>query len=93
MADERSKNGEGSGLNRRGFIKSAGVVVAGDTRASGLTTLPRSRAAAQRKRRRRRLTNSRCPICAKDFSTFGESRNHFAAAHPGDVLPVPPSLR
>jgi hypothetical protein len=31
MADEVTPNGEGTGLNRRNFLKSAGVVVAGGT--------------------------------------------------------------
>ena len=27
-------------------------------------------------------------MCAKDFSTFAALKGHFAAAHPGDVVPV-----
>ena len=37
MRDDETNNGEGSGLNRRNFLKSAGVVVTGSTLASGLT--------------------------------------------------------
>jgi aerobic-type carbon monoxide dehydrogenase small subunit (CoxS/CutS family) len=36
MADEETNNG-GSGINRRNFLKSAGVVVTGSTLGSGLT--------------------------------------------------------
>ena len=41
MADEVTKNGEGTGLNRRNFLKSAGVVVAGGTLGAGLMPAPR----------------------------------------------------
>jgi hypothetical protein len=35
------------------------------------------------------LTNFKCPICAKDFSTFDQLKSHFATAHsPGSVLPA-----
>jgi aerobic-type carbon monoxide dehydrogenase small subunit (CoxS/CutS family) len=37
MSDEERSNGEGSGLNRRNFLKSAGVVVTGSTLGAGLT--------------------------------------------------------
>ncbi len=37
MPDDETKNGEGSGLNRRNFLKSAGVVVTGSTLGAGLT--------------------------------------------------------
>jgi aerobic-type carbon monoxide dehydrogenase small subunit (CoxS/CutS family) len=37
MADEETKIGEGNGLNRRNFLKSAGVVVTGSTLGAGLT--------------------------------------------------------
>jgi aerobic-type carbon monoxide dehydrogenase small subunit (CoxS/CutS family) len=47
MPDEESKNGEGSGLNRRNFLKSAGVVVTGSTLGAGLTLTPDATAAQQ----------------------------------------------
>jgi aerobic-type carbon monoxide dehydrogenase small subunit (CoxS/CutS family) len=37
MPDEEITNGEGSGINRRNFLKSAGVVVTGSTLGAGLT--------------------------------------------------------
>jgi aerobic-type carbon monoxide dehydrogenase small subunit (CoxS/CutS family) len=37
MPDEEINNGEGSGINRRNFLKSAGVVVTGSTLGAGLT--------------------------------------------------------
>jgi aerobic-type carbon monoxide dehydrogenase small subunit (CoxS/CutS family) len=37
MPDEETNNGEGSGINRRNFLKSAGVVVTGSTLGAGLT--------------------------------------------------------
>ena len=37
MPDDENNNGEGSGINRRNFLKSAGVVVTGSTLGAGLT--------------------------------------------------------
>jgi aerobic-type carbon monoxide dehydrogenase small subunit (CoxS/CutS family) len=37
MPDDETKNGEGSGLNRRNFLKSASVAVTGSALGSGLT--------------------------------------------------------
>ncbi len=34
------------------------------------------------------ITNFRCPICAKDFSTFDQLKSHIATAHPGNGLPA-----
>jgi aerobic-type carbon monoxide dehydrogenase small subunit (CoxS/CutS family) len=47
MPDEEPINGEGSGLNRRNFLKSAGVVVTGSTLGAGLTLAPAATAAQQ----------------------------------------------
>jgi aerobic-type carbon monoxide dehydrogenase small subunit (CoxS/CutS family) len=47
MPDEETNNGEGSGINRRNFLKSAGVVVTGSTLGAGLT-LTTGAAAAQK---------------------------------------------
>jgi aerobic-type carbon monoxide dehydrogenase small subunit (CoxS/CutS family) len=47
MADEDSNNVEGSGLNRRNFLKSAGVAVTGSALGSGLTLA--TNAAAEQK--------------------------------------------
>ena len=94
MTDENSKDREGSGLNRRNFLKSAGMAVAGGTLAGGLTTIsPAIAAAGAAETAPTTLTNFRCPICAKDFSTYGGLKSHFAAAHPGHVLPVTTKLK
>lgn len=47
MPDDDIKNGEGSGLNRRNFLKSAGVVVTGTTLAAGMTLAPTAAEAAE----------------------------------------------
>jgi aerobic-type carbon monoxide dehydrogenase small subunit (CoxS/CutS family) len=47
MPDDDIKNGEGSGLNRRNFLKSAGVVVTGTTLAAGMTLAPATVEAAE----------------------------------------------
>jgi aerobic-type carbon monoxide dehydrogenase small subunit (CoxS/CutS family) len=46
MADEEISNYEGSGLNRRNFLKSAGVVVTGSTLGAGLTLTTATAAAS-----------------------------------------------
>jgi aerobic-type carbon monoxide dehydrogenase small subunit (CoxS/CutS family) len=47
MPDEENNNGEGSGINRRNFLKSAGVVVTGSTLGAGLTLATGATAAQQ----------------------------------------------
>ena len=92
MTDNAINNkGEGNGLNRRNFLKSAGVVVAGGTLASGLTVATEAAVAAESAPTT--LTNFRCPICAKDFNTYGGLKSHFTAAHPGYALPVTTKLK
>ncbi|MDR0311283.1 MAG: twin-arginine translocation signal domain-containing protein, partial [Acidobacteriota bacterium] len=66
MADEGVT--DVTGLNRRSFLKSAGVAVAGGTLSAGLTmTSPAEAVAAAQGSG---ITNFRCPICGKDFSTY-----------------------
>jgi aerobic-type carbon monoxide dehydrogenase small subunit (CoxS/CutS family) len=91
MADQNDVNG--SGLNRRNFLKSAGVAVAGGTIAAGLTLAPEAPAAAAAEAAPSTLTNFRCPLCGKDSNTYGGLKTHFAAAHPGKVLPVTTKLK
>jgi aerobic-type carbon monoxide dehydrogenase small subunit (CoxS/CutS family) len=47
MPDEETNNGEGSGINRRSFLKSAGVAVTGSTLGAGLTLATGAVAAQQ----------------------------------------------
>jgi aerobic-type carbon monoxide dehydrogenase small subunit (CoxS/CutS family) len=91
MADENNHNDEGSGLRRRDFLKSSGVVVAGGTLGAGLTFPAETAGAAEAAPAT--ITNFRCPIDAKDFNTFAELRSHFASAHPGAVVPVTTKLK
>src|SRR5512141_1567468 len=95
MADESSNtnNKEGNGLNRRNFLKSAGAVVAGGTLGAGLTLSTEAAVAAAVEAAPTTITNFRCPICAKDFNTYGGLKTHFTAAHPGYVLPVTTKLK
>jgi len=79
---------EGSGLNRRNFLKNAGVVVAGGTLSAGLTMSAPQAAAAAAVAQSSTITNFRCPICGKDFNTYEALRSHFSAVHPGRALPV-----
>jgi aerobic-type carbon monoxide dehydrogenase small subunit (CoxS/CutS family) len=92
MADEKHSNNEGNGLNRRSFLKSAGVAVAGGTLATGLTINPTLANAAQ-VAAPTTITNFRCPIDGMDFNTFDALKGHFAKAHPGQILPVTTKLK
>jgi len=78
---DSNKNGEGSGLNRRSFLKSAGVAVAGGTLGAGMTLGPEPAAAAAGVPAT--ITVFRCPIDALEFNTFADLQSHFAEAHPG----------
>ena len=92
MANEVNNNG-GSGLNRRSFLKSAGVTVAGSTLGAGLVLTTEQAAAAQEPATPSTLTSFRCPVCSKDFGTFEQLQAHFREAHPGAVLPVTSKLK
>ncbi len=90
MADERT--GKEGGLDRRNFLKSAGIAVTGGTLSAGLTlgkgtasTLPGTMAPTT-------LTIFRCPICSADFATFAALQGHFTSVHPGRALPVTTKL-
>ena len=43
MPDAENNKNDGGGLNRRNFLKNAGVAVAGGTLSAGLTLTPESR--------------------------------------------------
>jgi aerobic-type carbon monoxide dehydrogenase small subunit (CoxS/CutS family) len=91
MSNEVDNKSEGGGLNRRNFLRSAGVAVAGGTIGAGLALTPQ--AAIAEPVVPTTITNFRCPIDGKDFSTFGQLKEHFTAAHPGSVLPVTTKLK
>jgi len=93
MADESKTNSGATegGLNRRGFIGSVGAAVAGGALGAGATLTPGGAAAAEPATTT--LTSFRCPLCAKDFGTFADLKRHFAAAHPGAVVPVVTRLK
>jgi aerobic-type carbon monoxide dehydrogenase small subunit (CoxS/CutS family) len=92
MAEEQNNKSEGIGINRRNFLKSAGVAVAGGTLATGLT-IATGPAAAEELVTSTTITNFRCPLDGKDFSTLVALKNHFANAHPGAVVPVTSKLK
>jgi aerobic-type carbon monoxide dehydrogenase small subunit (CoxS/CutS family) len=94
MPNDVDNKNEGGGLNRRNFLKSAGVAVAGGTLSTGLALTPAAAAAAAAAPAvQSTLTNFRCPVCAKDFSSYDLLKTHFASAHPGSVLPVTTKLK
>jgi len=89
MSDAENYKPEGNGLNRRSFLKSAGVAVAGGTLGAGLAmTGPQAAAAAAVAAQATTITNFQCPLCGNVFSSFEMLRSHFAAEHPGRALPV-----
>jgi xanthine dehydrogenase YagT iron-sulfur-binding subunit len=92
VADGEIMNNEDSGLNRRNFLKNAGVAVAGGALATGLPLAPGNVAAAEAAIPST-ITNFRCPLCSKDFNTFADLKSHFASAHPGSALPVTTRLK
>ncbi len=88
MADEISDVG------RRNFLKNAGVIVGGGALgAAGVTLRPEMAQAAEAvKAVPKMVTQFRCPICNKDFSSFAELKNHFRTDHPEHVEPVKTKL-
>ena len=91
MPDDSNKI-EGSGLNRRSFLKNAGVAVAGGTLATSLTLNPTPAEAAQAATPST-ISSFKCPIDGMDFNSFAALKSHFAKAHPGMVQPVTTKLK
>ena len=89
MPDEEKNTG--GGFNRRDFLKSAGVAVAGGTLGAGLALTPNAAAAAGAVQST--ITDYRCPIDGKNFSTLADLQSHYASAHPAAVRPVTVKLK
>jgi aerobic-type carbon monoxide dehydrogenase small subunit (CoxS/CutS family) len=90
MGKQTSDNDNGGGLNRRNFLKSAGVVVTGSTLGAGMALSNGTATAAESIPTA--LTHFRCPLCSEDFGTFAELKNHFGTEHPEHVFPVTTKL-
>jgi len=84
MADETTN------VNRRSFLKNAGVIIGGSALgAAGVTFRPEiAQAAAAVNSAPAIVTQFRCPVCNKNFGIFAELKNHFATEHPDAVVPV-----
>lgn len=95
MSESEKRISEETGLNRRNFLKSAGVAVAGGTFGAGLATVTPAEGAAAAEASGQGIvgTGFRCPICGKDFGTYEGLRSHFALEHPGRALPVTTKLK
>ena len=89
MADEENNNGD-SRINRRNFIKNAGVVVAGGTLGTSLPVVAATQPAAQAPKIEIKF---RCPLDNKDFSSSAALKSHFSTAHPGSAVPVTTKLK
>ena len=96
MAGKESKiKDEGMGINRRNFLKNAGVAVAGGTLGAGMNLTSEAAAAAPAVPAPvipATITVFRCPIDALNFNTFADLKSHFASAHPEAVVPVTTKL-
>ena len=88
MADEKNN------INRRSFLKNAGVIIGGGAiGAAGMTMRPEmAQAASAVKSVPKTVTQFRCPLCSKNFSNFAELKNHFKADHPDQVMPTTTKL-
>jgi aerobic-type carbon monoxide dehydrogenase small subunit (CoxS/CutS family) len=87
MPDDNNKN-EGGGLNRRSFLKSAGVAVAGGTLGAGLTITTPPSAEAAGPVMPATITSFTCPIDNKVFNTLELLQKHYAEAHKTAVIPM-----
>jgi xanthine dehydrogenase YagT iron-sulfur-binding subunit len=91
MSDDNIKNDERKGLNRRGFLKSAGVAVAGGALGAGLTVTnsPTANAAAPPLPvMPATIVGYDCPIDGKVFNTLAMLQQHYAEAHAGAIAPM-----
>ncbi len=83
-----------SNVNRRSFLKNAGVIIGGSALGAAAATLrPEMALAAEAVRSvPQTITQFRCPVCGKNFSNFAELKNHFRLDHPEQVEPVATKL-
>lgn len=88
MADEINN------INRRNFLKNAGVIIGGSAiGAAGMTLRPEMAQAAKAvKSVPKTVTQFRCPVCNLNFSSFKELQDHFRTGHPGYAEPVTTKL-
>jgi aerobic-type carbon monoxide dehydrogenase small subunit (CoxS/CutS family) len=83
MADEERK--AETGINRRNFLKSAGVAVTGGTIGAGL---PFAAGVAAAESPPTVVTQYKCPLDGLEFETFAALKSHFVSAHPGAAAPI-----
>jgi aerobic-type carbon monoxide dehydrogenase small subunit (CoxS/CutS family) len=88
MPDEEINKSEGGGLNRRSFLKSAGVAVAGGAALGSGLTLAAKSAEAAGPAVPATITEYRCTIDGKVFNTHELLLRHYDEAHPGTIRPV-----
>lgn len=88
MADEKNN------IDRRNFLKNAGAIIGGSAiGAAGLTIKPGTAQATEAAQTiPKTVTQFRCPVCNKNFSSFAELKNHFKTDHPEHVEPVTTKL-
>jgi hypothetical protein len=88
MSYDSIKNNERKGLNRRGFLKSASVAIAGGTLGAGLTLTNNQSAVAAAPAMPATITEFDCPIDGKVFNTQALLQQHYAEAHAGAITPM-----
>ncbi len=93
MAAKESPKDEGMGIDRRNFLKSAGVIVTGSTLGAGIPLTPQLASATEVVEAvPTTLTQFRCAVCSKDFGSFADLKHHFSTEHPHAVVPVTTKL-
>lgn len=88
MADEERK--EETGINRRNFLKSAGVAVTGGTIGA---SLPIAAGTAAAEPLPAIVIQYKCPLDGLEFGTFAALQSHFASAHPDAAAPIMTKLK
>ena len=76
MSDDNTNNNKGGGLNRRSFLKSAGVAAAGGTLGAGLTLTNNQSAVAAAPAMPATIVGYDCPIDGKVFNTLDLLQRH-----------------
>ncbi len=89
MADEKNN------IDRRNFLKNAGAIIGGSAIGAAVMAAIRpemARATEAVQTIPKTVTQFRCPVCNKNFSSFAELKDHFKADHPEHVEPVTTKL-
>ena len=80
-------------VNRRNFLKNAGIIATASALGACATLRPEMEQAAEAVEAvPTTLTQFRCPVCNKNYGSFADLKNHFGSDHPDAVVPVTTKL-